>query len=74
HNGQQSDLTWKEVEQHSFAIARRLLALNVEVQENIGLFAHNSMNWALVDLAVLQLKAVTVPLYATSSVEQAAYI
>lgn len=74
HNGQQSDLTWKEVEQHSYAIARRLLALNVEVQENIGLFAHNSMNWALVDLAVLQLKAVTVPLYATSSVEQAAYI
>lgn len=50
------------------------MALNVEVQENIGLFAHNSMNWALVDLAVLQLKAVTVPLYATSSVEQAAYI
>lgn len=74
HNGQQSELTWKEVEQLSSAIARRLLSLNVAIQENIGLFAHNSMNWSLVDLAVLQLKAVTVPLYATSSLEQAAYI
>lgn len=74
HNGQQSELTWQQVETHSTAIAHRLLALNVEVQENIGLFAHNSMNWSLVDLAVLQLKAVTVPLYATSSLEQAAYI
>lgn len=74
HNGQQSELTWKEVEQLSSAISRRLLSLNVAIQENIGLFAHNSMNWSLVDLAVLQLKAVTVPLYATSSLEQAAYI
>ncbi|MEX6157358.1 AMP-dependent synthetase/ligase [Providencia manganoxydans] len=74
HNGQQSELTWKEVEQLSSSIARRLLSLNVAIQENIGLFAHNSMNWSLVDLAVLQLKAVTVPLYATSSLEQAAYI
>lgn len=32
------------------------------------------MNWSLVDIAVLQIKAVTVPLYATSSIDQAAYI
>lgn len=32
------------------------------------------MNWSLVDIAVLHIKAVTVPLYATSSVDQAAYI
>ncbi len=32
------------------------------------------MNWSLVDFAALQIRAVTVPLYATSSVEQAAYI
>ncbi|EKT64911.1 long-chain-fatty-acid--CoA ligase [Providencia burhodogranariea DSM 19968] len=74
HNGQVSQLTWKEVREHSSAIACHLLELNVATQENIGLFAHNSMNWSLVDLAVMQLKAVTVPLYATSSIQQAAYI
>lgn len=74
HNGQISELTWKDVGEHSSAIAGHLLALNVATQEKIGLFAHNSMNWSLVDLAVLQLRAVTVPLYATSNIEQAAYI
>ncbi|EKT55938.1 AMP-dependent synthetase/ligase [Providencia sneebia] len=74
HDGQQSHMTWHEVEEHSSAIARHLLALNVDIQENIGLFAHNSMNWSLVDLAILQIRAVTVPLYATSSLDQAAYI
>lgn len=73
-NGHQSELTWAEVGTKTTAIARQLLAMNVAPQENIGLFAHNSMNWSLVDLAVLQIKAVTVPLYATSSIDQAAYI
>lgn len=74
NNGQQSSLTWSEVGERISAISRQLLALAVSTQENIGLFAHNSMNWSLIDLASLQIRAVTVPLYATSSVEQAAYI
>ncbi|MGG4663834.1 AMP-dependent synthetase/ligase [Providencia vermicola] len=74
NNGQQSSLTWNEVGERISAISRHLLALEVSAQENIGLFAHNSMNWSLIDLASLQIRAVTVPLYATSSVEQAAYI
>jgi long-chain acyl-CoA synthetase len=73
-NGHQSELTWAEVDTKTTAIARQLLAMNVAPQENIGLFAHNSMNWSLVDIAALQIKAVTVPLYATSSIDQAAYI
>lgn len=72
--GTQSELTWEEVGVQTSAIARHLLALNIATQENIGLFAQNSMNWSLVDLAALQIRAVTVPLYATSGVEQSAYI
>lgn len=73
-NGHQSELTWEEVGVRTSAIARHLLALDVGAQENVGLFAQNSMNWSLVDLATLQIRAVSVPLYATSSVEQSAYI
>lgn len=73
-NGQQSSLTWSEIGVRTSEISRRLLALQVTTQENVGLFAHNSMNWSLVDFATLQIRAVTVPLYATSSLEQAAYI
>lgn len=39
-----------------------------------GDFSQNSIDWSIADIATLQLRAVTVPLYATSSVEQAAYI
>ena len=40
----------------------------------MGIFSQNSIDWSIADIATLQLRAVTVPLYATSSVEQAAYI
>lgn len=40
----------------------------------MAIFADNSMNWSLTDLAILQIRAVTVPLYVTSSLTQAAYI
>ncbi|SUC23264.1 AMP-binding protein [Proteus mirabilis] len=48
--------------------------MGVAVQENVGIFSQNSIDWSIADIATLQLRAVTVPLYATSSVEQAAYI
>lgn len=72
--GLQTQLTWGEVGEKTHALSLALLALNVDCQENIGLFAQNSMNWSLVDLAILQTRAITVPLYSTSSQEQAAYI
>nr|WP_314263022.1 long-chain fatty acid--CoA ligase [uncultured Moellerella sp.] len=74
NQGQQTELTWGEVGEKTRALSLALLSLHVDSQENVGLFAHNSMNWSLIDLAVLQLRGVTVPLYGTSSSEQAAYI
>ncbi len=55
-------------------IACALLALGVEVQERIAIFANNSMAWSLADLAILELRAVSVPLYATNTPAQAAFI
>ncbi len=56
------------------ALSNALLDMGVAVQENVGIFSQNSIDWSIADIATLQLRAVTVPLYATSSVEQAAYI
>ncbi|ARZ02278.1 long-chain fatty acid--CoA ligase [Yersinia ruckeri] len=67
-------LTWQQVGQHVKRISAALLALNVSVQENVGIFANNSMAWSLVDLAILQLRAVSVPLYATNTAPQAAFV
>ncbi|WON77673.1 long-chain fatty acid--CoA ligase [Serratia sp. UGAL515B_01] len=67
-------LSWLQVGQHTHHIACALLALGVEVQERIAIFANNCMAWSLADLAILQLRAVSVPLYATNTPTQAAFI
>ncbi|MBD2814121.1 long-chain fatty acid--CoA ligase [Xenorhabdus sp. Flor] len=71
---QQFEMSWQDVDRKTKSIAKSLLSLGVEIQEKVGIFAHNSMAWSLADLAILQLRAVTVPLYSTSSRDQAAFI
>lgn len=68
------EMSWELVEKKTRALSNALLEMGVNVQENIGIFSQNTIDWSLADIAALQLRAVTVPLYATSSVEQAAYI
>lgn len=68
------EMSWELVEKKTHALSNALLEMGVNVQENIGIFSQNTIDWSLADIASLQLRAVTVPLYATSSVEQAAYI
>lgn len=65
---------WREVGEQVSRLACALLALGVEVQERVAIFAHNSVAWSLADLAILHLRAVTVPIYATNTATQAAYI
>ncbi|MGX8894768.1 AMP-binding protein, partial [Enterobacter cloacae] len=67
-------ISWASVAKKTRALSNALLDMGVAVQENVGIFSQNSIDWSIADIATLQLRAVTVPLYATSSVEQAAYI
>ncbi|SPY93949.1 AMP-binding protein [Proteus mirabilis] len=67
-------MSWASVAKKTRALSNALLDMGVAVQENVGIFSQNSIDWSIADIATLQLRAVTVPLYATSSVEQAAYI
>ena len=67
-------MTWKQVDTHINLIASALLALGTDVQERIAIFANNCMAWSLADLAILQLRGVSVPLYATNTPAQAAFI
>ncbi|MBB1584261.1 long-chain fatty acid--CoA ligase [Serratia sp. OS31] len=70
----ETQMTWKQVDTHINLIASALLALGADVQERIAIFANNCMAWSLADLAILQLRGVSVPLYATNTPAQAAFI
>ncbi len=70
----EKQLNWQQIDEHVTRISTALLSLGAAIQERIGIFANNSMAWSLVDLAILQLRGVSVPLYATNTAAQAAYI
>ena len=70
----QTSLTWRELGAKVDALSTLLLRERVEVQERIAICGNNSIAWATADLAILQLRAVTVPVYATNTPAQSAYV
>ena len=73
-NGQLRSLSWKVFYEEIQKITKALLHYQVGVQENIGIFAPNSPQWTMVDMAAAHLRACAVPIYATNTADQAAYI
>ncbi len=67
-------LTWREVGKEVDHFSRLLLQLGVGIQERVAICGGNAMAWTLADMAILQLRAITVPIYSTSTVAQFAYV
>jgi len=63
-------LSWNQVSQIVKQISNALLNLGVKVQENIGIFSQNSVQYIECDFAAWGIRAVTIPFYATSSEQQ----
>src|SRR5438552_6133905 len=55
-------------------IAYGLAALGVSAGDRVAIISENRPEWSLLDLAILSLRAVTVPIYTTQAVEQIRYI
>lgn len=71
--------TWKEISWKVFAekvkrVSNALLELGVHVQENVGVFSQNSVQYIFTDFGAFGIRAVTIPFYATSSEEQIQYV
>ncbi|MFU2079768.1 AMP-dependent synthetase/ligase [Avibacterium endocarditidis] len=73
-NQQWHDISWADFQQQVNALSLALLAHHIDVQDKIGIFAHNMPRWTVADIATLQIRAVTVPIYATNTAQQAAFI
>ncbi|MGI5519445.1 AMP-dependent synthetase/ligase [Micromonospora sp. CA-259024] len=56
------------------AVARGLVAAGIEPGVRVGLMSRTRYEWTLLDYAIWAVGAVTVPIYETSSAEQAAWI
>ena len=60
-------VTWNQFSHTVDVAARSLLELGVQIQENIGVFSQNKPECLYTDFAAFAVRAVSVPLYATSS-------
>ncbi|KAB1943060.1 AMP-binding protein [Micromonospora sp. ALFpr18c] len=56
------------------AVARGLIAAGIQPGARVGLMSRTRYEWTLLDYAIWATGAVTVPIYETSSAEQAAWI
>ena len=63
-------LSWNEVSAAVMQVSNALLNLGVKVQENIGIFAQNCVQYLQCDFGAWGIRAVTIPFYATSSEQQ----
>ncbi len=67
-------ITWNQFSQTVRQVANALVELGVQEEENIGIFSQNKPECLYADFGAFANRAVTIPLYATSSPAQAQYI
>ena len=70
---------WKSYSWNQFSdmvkkVSNALLNLGVKVQENVGVFSQNSVQYLFCDFGAWGIRAVTIPFYATSSEQQIQFL
>ncbi len=71
--------SWKGVSWNSFyhqiqQVSKALINFGIKEQDNVGVFAQNMTEWIISDMGIMGIRAVTIPIYATNSKKEAAYI
>ncbi len=67
-------LTWGDLAERTMAIAKALCDFGIKEQQPVGICSPNKPNNLIVDFANFANRAVSVPMYSTSSAEQIEYI
>lgn len=73
------DAGWKELSWQKFSeiiskTANALKSAGVHEHDKVAIYADNSSEWMIFDLAAMAAGAITVPVYATNNADQAEYI
>src|SRR3989338_4257486 len=67
-------LNWEEVAKRVEAVVGALTLLGVKKGDRVCIFSRSRYEWTVADLAILSCGAITVPIYESSTPDQAAYI
>lgn len=67
-------ISWLDFDHRVEQLSKALLDFGILEQQNVAIFSENMPNWIIADVAIMSIKAVTVPIYATNSIKEAEYI
>ena len=73
-SGEWTDVTVGQFRDEVTALAKGLIAAGIEAGDRVALMSHTRYEWTLIDYAIWTAGAVAVPVYETSSAEQAEWI
>lgn len=73
-SNQWEGISWEAVGDITTRLSRALLGMGILAQDTVGILSQNMPQWTLTDLACLQIRAISVPIYTTNTAEQALYV
>jgi len=73
-NGVYTSLTYAQFYERVLLLARGLGKAGVKRGDKVAIFSENRLGWAISDFGIQSAGAITVPIYATNTGKQAAYV
>ena len=64
------EISWQSLLQQTEQLSTALLTFGIQVQQCCGIFASNHPRWSLADLAILQIRSISTPIYTNCSQQQ----
>ncbi|WP_267405234.1 MULTISPECIES: long-chain fatty acid--CoA ligase [unclassified Chryseobacterium] len=68
------ELSWKKFSEVVYKTANALKNAGIGENDKVAIYADNSGEWMIFDLAIMSVGAITVPIYSTNNAEQAEHI
>lgn len=66
--------SWNKLKQNVDCVAKYLVEEGIDTADNIGIYSQNYPEWTICDFGIVSVRAVVVPIYATSTYNQLDYI
>jgi len=67
-------ISWTDFGDKIQNLSKALLNYGIKEHQNIAIFAENMPDWIIADIAIMSIRGVTVPIYATNSKNEVEYI
>ncbi|CDF80656.1 long-chain-fatty-acid--CoA ligase [Formosa agariphila KMM 3901] len=67
-------ISWLDFESRIEILSKALINYGITPQQNVAIFSENMPNWIIADLAIMSVRAVTIPIYATNSKKEVEYV